>query len=52
MTSSNYLPPFTIEQRAAVTRGTHRSAHASVATPSETDVDATYADFLGDEVDD
>jgi hypothetical protein len=51
MTSSKYLPPFTTEQRAAVTRGNHNHAVHAAAAPRETDTDATYADFLGDEVD-
>jgi hypothetical protein len=56
MSTSKYLPPFTNAERTAVDRaaGSTDSAVAasSVPAPSETDTDATYADFLGDEVDD
>lgn len=51
MTSSNYLPPFSQEQRAAVVRGNHTHNHQA-ATPLDTELEVTYADFLGDEVED
>ncbi len=49
MSASNYLPPFTTEERVAM------SGDQSLRKPVDlavTDPEATYADFLGDEVDD
>ncbi|WP_193750392.1 hypothetical protein [Curtobacterium luteum] len=51
MSASKYLPPFTPEERgtAAGSRGRRASADpADVAVDGE----VTYADFLGDQVDD
>jgi hypothetical protein len=51
MDTSNYLPPFTREQRAAVAGGKRTTVKAGVGIPDAMDHEATYADFLGDEVD-
>lgn len=51
MSASNYLPPFTPEERgsAASPRLQRVPAHPEGGTA---DGEVTYADFLGDEVDD
>lgn len=51
MSASNYLPPFTTEERVAM------SGDQSLRKPVDpaaavTEPEVTYADFLGDEVDD
>jgi hypothetical protein len=51
MSTSKYLPPFTNEERSAVARVSGSTA-PSAPVPREIDADATYADFLGDEIDD
>jgi hypothetical protein len=52
MSASKYLPPFTSDERAAV--GGHPGQSHTPADParSVSDPEATYADFLGDEVED
>ncbi|MFZ6992937.1 hypothetical protein ACO0E1_13685 [Curtobacterium sp. RRHDQ66] len=50
MSASNYLPPFTTEERVAMSGD--RPPRKPVDPAAATDPEATYADFLGDEVDD
>lgn len=50
MSASKYLPPFTTEERGAIPGD--RSARTSVDPGSALpESEVTYADFLGDEVD-
>ncbi|GAA3341048.1 hypothetical protein GCM10017714_23410 [Curtobacterium pusillum] len=51
MSASKYLPPFSAEER--VTIAGDRSARTAVApgAPLTESEEVTYADFLGDEVD-
>jgi hypothetical protein len=50
MSASKYLPPFTTEERGAAAAGRTAvaQADAGVTLPAP---EVTYADFLGDEVD-
>ena len=50
MTPSNYLPPFTPEQRASA--GGIHTPHRQQVPGLDPEPEVTYADFLGDEVDD
>jgi len=51
MSVSKYLPPFTAEERVSVSGD--RPVWAPIAPASGVaEPEATYADFLGDEVDD
>lgn len=51
MSASKYLPPFTAEERGTIAGGRDvRTPVDPAAGLSESEV--TYADFLGDEVDD
>lgn len=51
MSVSKYLPPFTAEERVTISGDRPaRTPTASAAGTAEPEV--TYADFLGDEVDD
>jgi hypothetical protein len=49
MSASKYLPPFSPEERGSTTRG-----QTLPVTPTNdgADEEVTYADFLGDQVDD
>lgn len=49
MSASKYLPPFTAEER--VTAAGDRSARTAVDPGALSESEVTYADFLGDEVD-
>ena len=49
MSASKYLPPFTAEER--VTAAGDRSARTPVDPGALSESEVTYADFLGDEVD-
>lgn len=49
MSASKYLPPFTAEER--VTVAGDRSARVPVDPGALSESEVTYADFLGDEVD-
>ncbi|ROP63916.1 hypothetical protein EDF24_0905 [Curtobacterium sp. PhB130] len=51
MSASNYLPPFTPEERVAISgdQATRKPIDPGAVI---TDSEVTYADFLGDEVDD
>ncbi|MFJ3385553.1 MULTISPECIES: hypothetical protein [unclassified Curtobacterium] len=50
MSASNYLPPFTPEERVAISgdQAPRKSVDPGVVV---SDPEVTYADFLGDEVD-
>lgn len=51
MSASKYLPPFTTEERGVVA-GDDRSARTSAdSSATRTEPEVTYADFLGDQVD-
>jgi hypothetical protein len=52
MSASNYLPPFTSDERVAMSGD--RAAQRKPVDPAAAiaDPEVTYADFLGDEVDD
>ncbi|WP_176491656.1 hypothetical protein [Curtobacterium sp. 'Ferrero'] len=57
MGASNYLPPFTAAERSAISGERARRAAVEPATPADPgasvgDGEVTYADFLGDEVED
>ncbi|KQS06039.1 hypothetical protein ASG04_15800 [Curtobacterium sp. Leaf183] len=61
MGASNYLPPFDADERATASgndtgadggRRAPRAAGESSAVMTATDAEVTYADFLGDEVED
>ncbi|WP_022903656.1 MULTISPECIES: hypothetical protein [unclassified Curtobacterium] len=50
MSTSKYLPPFTPEERGAAPG--NRARHAVEPPAVVSDGEITYADFLGDEVED
>ncbi|WP_439693495.1 hypothetical protein ACRQ4B_04470 [Curtobacterium sp. SP.BCo] len=50
MSASKYLPPFTTEERVTIAGDRSERTPADPAT-SVTESEVTYADFLGDEVD-
>jgi hypothetical protein len=50
MSASKYLPPFTAEERVTVGGG-RPVREPAVAGVVGAETEATYADFLGDEVD-
>lgn len=49
MSMSNYLPPFTAEERITITG--QRPQRTPAGTGESDPEEVTYADFLGDEVD-
>ncbi|MCY1693910.1 hypothetical protein [Curtobacterium sp. SL109] len=49
--TSNYLPPFSAAERVDQTQDDAPEGPAHPA-PADTDHEATYADFLGDQVED
>jgi len=50
MVPGNYLPPFTADERATIA-GTEEPPSAAGSVDERAD-EVTYADFLGDQVDD
>lgn len=50
MGASKYLPPFTTEERGTIAED--RPEHEALRPVDATEPEVTYADFLGDEVDD
>ncbi|WP_186317762.1 hypothetical protein [Curtobacterium sp. 9128] len=51
MSASNYLPPFSARERVEMSGDDARSADAE-PDGAPADAEVTYADFLGDQVDD
>jgi hypothetical protein len=52
MSASKYLPPFTTDERSAMSSRAVTPAKLVDPATLIADPDATYADFLGDEVED